>query len=115
MTGVQHIHAVLNPQASGRYLIAAGDSTRGLFDMVDAIRDKYKGRRFPVAAPPRWLLWLLCKVTRLYPWDLVVCSLNKRVGLDGSRAVRELGIKYMDPVDGLCEMCDRVLELGLVK
>jgi hypothetical protein len=61
-------------------------------------------RRFVGASPPRWLLWILCNVFGVFPWDQVTAYLNKDLKIDNSKIKEDLGIQFRDPAQSMAEM-----------
>lgn len=109
-----HILAMLDSNVEGRIIVSQGGSSRGLFDVLKKLhKERFLKYKFPVSVAPTWLLYLISKLTGLFPWDLVKGAQNKPIKIDGSRAERVLGLKYKDPVEGLASMCEAVVDLGL--
>jgi len=106
-----HVLAALVPTAEGRVIVSHGSGTMGLLDAVRSLQPRFPDRRFPMWELPKWALWILCKVTGLFPWDLAVSAVGKPVGVDGSKACRVLGLDYHNPLDGLAALLARVAEL----
>lgn len=110
-----HVHAMLNASAQGRYMLVEGNRTRAFYDdMVKLLRDEFPGYKLPFTTAPKWILWLVATITRLYPFDIIDSTLNKPIHVDGSKATRELGIEYKDPIQGMKDTCRKVIELGMV-
>lgn len=98
-----HVVAALTPTASGRYLCAA--TTCGMNDMVRKVEQMTEPpRRLAGGSPPRWVLWILCNVFGVFPWDQVAAALNKDLKIDNSKIKKDLGIQFRDPAESLVEM-----------
>lgn len=109
-----HVVAMLKEDASGRFLLSAGEGTMGMQELVKAVRPRFPRYRLPFAALPRWVLWIACTISPdLFPWDVARAALGKPMRLDGGRAVRELGLRYNDPVEAMAAMMQGVVDVGL--
>ena len=113
---IAHIHAMLLESATGRYILVEGNASRGMFDVVHKLKQtSFQRYPLPWMAAPKWLLWPMCNIFKLFPWDMVVAFLDKPVKMDGSVAPKELQFEYHDPEEGLRDLFTRVVELGLVR
>jgi nucleoside-diphosphate-sugar epimerase len=113
---IAHIHAMLLESATGRYILVEGNASRGMFDLVHKLKQTtFQNYPLPRIAAPKWLLWPVCNIFKVFPWDLVVACLNKPIKMDGSVAPKELQFEYHDPEEGLRNLFIRVVELGLVQ
>jgi len=108
-----HVLAALTETADGRIILSHGMRTGGLLDVVKSLQPRFPAYRFPTMELPKWILWIVCHVTGLFPWDLAKAGVGKPVGVNGTRAQQVLGLQYHDPVDGLAELLHGVVELGL--
>ncbi|GCB51835.1 NAD-dependent epimerase/dehydratase family protein [Streptomyces sp. NL15-2K] len=88
-----HIAAAENPQAKGRYIVAAQTMT-SFHEMSRIIRTRYpRDLRLPRAPLPHWPVRILGPAFGLTQ-DYIRKHLGIRFRVDNSRSVRELGITY---------------------
>lgn len=101
-----HLRAVLQPETSGkRYLAAAGTMT--MPDMGQVLKQAYPDRRIPTRTAPLLLLRALAL------FDPAVRSILPSVGqvhqVDNTRALREMGMRFIEPADALRASADWLL------
>lgn len=70
-----HVLAMINPAATGRFIVSAESAF--VLDWLRELRPRYPGVWLPRFVAPRWLLWLVCKLSSVYPWDLVDSTYGK--------------------------------------
>jgi nucleoside-diphosphate-sugar epimerase len=88
-----HIAAAENPDAKGRYIVAAQTMT-SFHDMSRIIRTRYpRSLRLPRTALPHWPVRVLGPAFGLTQ-DYIRGHLGIRFRVDNSRSVHELGISY---------------------
>lgn len=88
-----HIAAAENPDAKGRYILAAETMT-SFQDMARIIRTRYpRGLRIPRTALPHWPVRVLGPAFGLTQ-DYIRKHLGIRFRVDNSRSVHELGLTY---------------------
>jgi nucleoside-diphosphate-sugar epimerase len=88
-----HIAAAENPDAKGRYIVAARTMT-SFHEMSRVIRTRYpRDLRLPRTALPHWPVRILGPAFGLTQ-DYIRKHLGIRFRVDNSRSVRELGIAY---------------------
>eukprot|EP00890_Picochlorum_soloecismus_P002300 jgi/Picsp_1/3070/NSC_01292-R1_heme peroxidase-related protein len=107
-----HILVALDERAHGRYMLAYGSRTVGFATLLKAVQGSFKGYRFPITIAPKWLLWVLSFVTPM-PWDLAVVAVNKPTSFDSQRITQDTDFVYHDPVKGLHDLLERILDLGM--
>jgi nucleoside-diphosphate-sugar epimerase len=105
-----HVLAALTPTASGRYLCVS-EATDLLTLVKDTEQEFTPPRKFAGPAPPGWLLWVLCKVFRVMPYDQVKASLNKPQLVENSKIKKELGMTFIEGKKTLGDMAKRIEEL----
>lgn len=105
-----HVLAAVTPTASGRYLCVSES-----IDFVTLVKQTEQEftppRKFTGFVPPKWLLWVVCNVFRLMPYDTISASLNKPLKIDNSKIQKELGIKFIPGKKTLADMAVKVEEL----
>jgi dihydroflavonol-4-reductase len=99
---------------TGRYILAAGERTAGLKDVVcGPLKERVERevgaryvKRFPVMEAPKCVLWVLSWVMLSVQWPLVRAYLNKESRVDGGKVVQDIkGFgAYMDPLDGFVDL-----------
>jgi nucleoside-diphosphate-sugar epimerase len=88
-----HIAAAENPDAKGRYIVAAETMT-SFHEMARVLRSRYpRDLRLPRTALPHWPVRVLGPAFGLSQ-DYIRKHLGIRFRVDNSRGVRELGITY---------------------
>jgi len=88
-----HIAAAENPDAKGRYIVAAETMT-SFHEMARVIRARYpRDLRLPRTALPHWPVRVLGPAFGLTQ-DYIRAHLGIRFRVDNSRSVRELGLTY---------------------
>jgi nucleoside-diphosphate-sugar epimerase len=88
-----HIAAAENPEAEGRYIVAAPTMT-SFHDMARIIRRRYpRDLRLPRTALPHWPVRVLGPAFGLTQ-DYIGKHLGIRFRVDNSRSLRELGLTY---------------------
>ena len=98
-----HLRAVERPEASGkRYLAAAGSMT--MPDMGRVLKAAYPQRRIPTRVAPMFVLRLLAL------FDPAVRGILPSIGrlqeVSNARAVRDMGMKFIQPADALKASAD---------
>jgi len=88
-----HYNAAFNPEANGRYIVAAHSSS--FLELAQAIALKYDSYPVPKKKVPKWLLWLIGPFLNK---NLTRQSIARNVGYrwkaDNSRGIRDLGLNY---------------------
>lgn len=74
-----HVHALLKPEANGRYILAHGQRSYGLYEVMKANKSAFPEYTWPIFSAPKWVAWVFCKLMGM-PFDGVASSINK-VGL----------------------------------
>lgn len=105
-----HVLAALTPTASGRYFCVS-ESTDFVTLVKQTEQEFTPPRKFGGFVPPKWLLWVVCNVFRLMPYDTISASLDKPMKIDNSKIQKELGIKFIHGSKTLKDMAVRVEEL----
>lgn len=105
-----HMKAAFNPEASGRYLVSAWNTS--FPEIARVLRDHF-GNRFPVPKKtiPRWLVWL---VGPLFDRTLTRRIVSDNVGhpflADNSRCVQELGMTWRPFEESIIEFFEQLTE-----
>jgi nucleoside-diphosphate-sugar epimerase len=105
-----HVLAALTPSASGRYLCVS-EATDFVTLVKQTEQEFNPPRKFGGWAPPKWLLWFVCNVLRVMPYDTISASLDKPLKIDNSKIQKELGIRLIPGAKTLADMARRVEEL----
>ena len=106
-----HLRAVLRPETAGkRYLAAAGSMTMPEMGLV--LKTAYPRRRIPTRVAPLFLL----KVLALF--DPAVRGILPSVGrlqeVSNARAVREMGMRFIEPAEALMASAEWLISNGTV-
>ncbi len=99
-----HILAALNPASDDqRYLCAAGTTS---FDALVAGAEAAAGggRWWSGPGVGRFLMWFICNMLRVVPWDAMWGSVDRPYTVDNSKIKRELGIQFIEPARSLADM-----------
>lgn len=107
-----HVLAALTPAASGQRYLCVSEST-DFVTLVKATEQEFSPpRQFAgKVIPPKWLLWIVCNVFKLMPYDTIKASVDKPLKIDNSKIQRDLGIKFLAGPKTLADMARRVEEL----
>jgi dihydroflavonol-4-reductase len=106
-----HLRAVLQPETAGkRYLAAAGSMT--MPDMGLVLKSAYPHRRIATRAAPMLLLRVLAM------FDPAVRGILPQIGqiaqVTNARAVREMGMRFIEPADALRASADWLISQNAV-
>lgn len=108
-----HVRAGFTPTASGRYIIC--DKTLSLLEMGAALRAHFGNRYpFPRMPVPKIGFWLVAPFYG-YTREFVMKNMGYRVAFDKRRSQDELGLKYRDVRQSLCEHFQQLIDDGLIK
>ena len=109
-----HVLVALDQRASGRYMLGYQNQSVGFATMIQSIRHpQFSKYRFPIMQAPKWVLWILSKVTPTVTWELVEMCLNKPMSFLGDRISQDTDFVYHDPKKGLIDLLQRILDLGM--
>ncbi|MEM9439629.1 MAG: diaminohydroxyphosphoribosylaminopyrimidine deaminase, partial [Pseudomonadota bacterium] len=108
-----HLAAGFIPGAHGRNIVSGHETT--LFDMSQALKDKFGQYPLPRGAAPKWLVWLLAP---FMGGGMTRAIVSKNVDVawraDNSKAIRELGMSYRPLKQSMEEMFQQMLEAGMI-
>lgn len=111
----QHLRAGLWPDARGRYIASAHDTSfLGIAQSLRAsVGDAYP---LPRRAVPKWLLWLIGPfVNRAFTRKMVARNVGYPWRGDSSKAIRELGMSYRPLDETTRDMLAQLVEVGVVR
>jgi len=106
-----HIAAITNTNVSGRHILVS--ETKSMMQLVDMIKEKYKGFPLPPKTIPKWLLYLAGPFQG-FSWRFVRNNINIPVQFDNSYAQNDLGITFRPPNETLYDQIEQLLKDGLV-
>lgn len=109
---VAHYRAAFTPEANGRYIVSAVDTT--LLDMATELRDKYGRYPLPRRQLPTWLVHLAGPLTG-YPRKFVVRNFGYRFRADNSKVRRELGMTFRPLRETLEDFMQQLIDSGQIK
>lgn len=109
---VAHYHAGFTPEAEGRYIVSATDTT--LLEMSQELADKYGRYPLPKRQIPTWLAWLAGPLTG-YPRAFISRNFGYRFHCDNSKAKRELGLEYRSLKTSLEDFLQHMIDSGQIK
>lgn len=103
-----HILVAMKSNCHGRYILAHGQHSLGMRDVIQSLRQEFPNHRLPRLGAPKWMLWIASKMTDKVPWDLVASCLNKPMSFRGGRISRDTGLEYHDPMQGMAALMHHV-------
>lgn len=94
----QHVRAAFHPDAHGRYICSAQDSS--YIEIAASIRRNFGSKyAVPSTTLPKWLVWLIGPMlNKLVTREFVTKNIGHPLRIDHGRSVRELGMTYR-PLD----------------
>ncbi|KAG7670329.1 hypothetical protein Ndes2526B_g00076 [Nannochloris sp. 'desiccata'] len=107
-----HVLAALTPAASEQRYLCVSESTDFVTLVKGAENEFSPPRKFAGGfVPPKWLLWVLCNVLRVMPYDTISASVDKPLKIDNSKIQKELGMGFIPGSKTLADMARRVEKL----
>ncbi|KAI8114623.1 hypothetical protein M9434_002743 [Picochlorum sp. BPE23] len=103
-----HILVAMNSNCHGRYILAHGQHSLGMRDVIQSLRQEFPKHRLPRLGAPKWMLWIASTMTDKVPWDLVASCLNKPMSFQGGRISQDTGLEYHDPMRGMADLMHHV-------
>ena len=110
-----HVAAAYLPEASGRYIVNAMDTT--FPEMANMLRDKF-GADYPIPAStvPKLLVWMVAPylpggLTREY----ISRNVDRGGKMDNTKSIRELGLEYRPVKESMEEMMQQMIDAGVFK
>ncbi len=108
-----HMLAAFTPQASGRYLLVAGETS--MLDMAKVLRSHFGNRYpFPRMVVPKPLVWLFGPLMGPVTRTFISANVGHPIRFDHRRSL-ELGIRYHDIHQTLQEHFQQIIDDGLLK
>jgi nucleoside-diphosphate-sugar epimerase len=109
-----HIRAAFTPEASGRYIVSAGELW--MSEIAQALRAKFgKGFRLPTRELGKFIVWLVGPLSAGITRKYVDLNVGRRVRFDNARSIRELGLSYRSPSTAVVEQFQQLLDDGLIR
>lgn len=109
-----HLAAAFIPEAEGRYLISAKNSS--FPEVAQLLRDQFGGDfPFPKRIIPKGLIWLIGPlVDKTLSRKVIARNVGYPVKIDNRKSIRELGITYRPLQETITEMFQQLIDEGIV-
>ncbi len=109
-----HLAAAFIPEAEGRYMISAANSS--FPEIAQILRDRFGDTfPFPKGIAPKWLIWLIGPmVDKTLSRKMIARNVGYPVKLDNSKSIRELGVTYRPVQETLTDMFQQLIDEGVV-
>jgi len=108
-----HVHAIANPRASGRYILAHADVS--FQDLCAIVRDAYPHAKVPRFRAPNFAVYAIALFEKRLTWAFLRKALGTMRPIDGSKITHELGIRYRDPRKTILDTAQSFYDVGAVK
>jgi nucleoside-diphosphate-sugar epimerase len=110
-----HFRAGFTPEANGRYITSAHNSS--MLEMGTVLLPKY-GDKYPLPkkALPKWLLMLVGPMTnKLFTWRYIRNNVNIPWNADNSKIKKELGITFRPLKETMEDSFQVLIDEGIIK
>jgi nucleoside-diphosphate-sugar epimerase len=109
-----HVNAGFKPDAAGRYIVSAHDTS--FPEMSQALVRKYGRKyRFPICTLPKWLVWCVGPfIERSLTRRMVSLNVDHPFRCDNQKGVRELGLNYRALDTSMVEFFQQMIDHKLV-
>lgn len=105
-----HFNAGFTPEASGRYIVSAHNSS--ILEMAAALLPNY-GEKYPIPkkAMPKWLIWLVGpSINKAITRKFVSRNMGLPFIADNSKSRKELNINYRPLEESMSEMFQQLID-----
>lgn len=109
-----HLRAAFLPEAEGRYIISAVNSS--FPKVAQILRDRFGDTfLFPKGIAPKWLIWLIGPIVdKTLSRKMIARNVGYPVKIDNRKSIRELGVTYRPVQDTLTEMFQQLIDEEIV-
>ena len=111
-----HVRAIENPNATGRYVLSSSCGTTDSKDMANWLRNEFKPYGYK-GVPNFTAMNFMVKIASVfkteYKWLLPF--LGKDTRCDNKKAVRELGMEFIDNKTCVIDGAYGMIEMGMIK
>lgn len=97
---------------TGRYILS--NRSMSMREIAEVIAEAYPDREVPTRRLPNLVLYAAALFDKRLTWSYLRRNLGRRDAIDGSRAVRELGVEHTDAAMSIRDTCESLIGLKLV-